>query len=35
MYGDLQFEEDGGDQNYKDNYEDDDFDDFDDSLDDH
>ena len=35
MYGDLQFEEDGGDQKYKDTYEVDDFDDFDDSLDDH
>ena len=35
MYGDLQFEEDGGDQNIKDSYEVDDFDDFDDNLDDH
>jgi hypothetical protein len=35
MYGDLQFEEDGGDQNFKDSYEVDDFDDYDDNLDDH
>ncbi len=35
MYGDLQFEEDGNDQSFKDSYEVDDYDDYDDNLDDH
>lgn len=35
MYGDLQFEDDNDDVNFKDTYDVDDFDDFDDALDDH
>ena len=35
MYGDLQFEQDGNDLNFKDSYEVDDYDDYDENLDDH
>ncbi|MGB4248285.1 MAG: hypothetical protein WBJ75_11250 [Pseudohongiellaceae bacterium] len=35
MYGDLQFDDDNDDVNFKDTYDVDDFDDFDDALDDH